>query len=165
MANLMKSEPNAVTLQLSRAELKSLLAFVYLGAWMQSGNDSEAPPLPRDSAIDAVFEAAFKHGLTEYLRRDPVTGELAETVALDALLDPVIEEYNMQSFLDELAHRIARAIQARRRADHSISRPDSANLEDFLELESQVCQLIRTAPGDSLDLLADYAEARLKFRP
>lgn len=110
----MNSKSRAITLNLSRAELKSLLGLVYLGDWMQSGNDSEAPPLSRDSAIDAVFEAAFEHGLTEYLRRDPVTGELAGTVALDALLDPVIEEYNMQSFLDKLAHRIARAIQARR---------------------------------------------------
>lgn len=94
-------------IEFSKTQYKTLLLLTYLGDWVINAHKFDIP----DDDVKELLQKIYRHheecGEMDLVDKDENDGTYWTTRDLDDLAQPYIEEYDDESFWDELGYRLA----------------------------------------------------------
>lgn len=106
----MKQTAPKETIELTSKQFETLLKVVYLGNWMANAHRTDDMKKDYESIEDYIFSLAPQFGFKKYMDHDDADGEKYYPTRLfeeQTDVDKLHEEYDEETFWDELIHRLA----------------------------------------------------------
>lgn len=95
------------TIELSHSQLNHLLELVYLGEWMRQAHSTDTYNVELENLEQELYAVAYNEGLDECAEFDKKLGGYVPSEELEAVCDEYIEQYDEQTFWEELIIRMA----------------------------------------------------------
>ena len=96
-----------VSLNLTQSQLSRLIELLYLGEWMRQAHNKDTYDVEIENLEQALFQAAYNEGLDDLVEYDNKLGGYVPSEELEEKCDAHIEQYDDQTFWEELIVRLA----------------------------------------------------------
>ena len=90
----------------TQEQFKTLLKLIYMGHWMLTAHDDK-PDKVIDALTSHIYSFAKSSGVNTLVELDPDNGRFYGTRQFEELMSEYIDDYDNQTFWDELIERLA----------------------------------------------------------
>lgn len=120
------------TVQFTKEQYENLIKLAYLGEWMINSVRSDDVETAFDELLGHILSQAKGMGHDRYVEYDAKLGKYFPSEKLEEELHDYIEDYNNETFWDELAGRLAERDLVK---NHGIEQVERMSFDERMEAE------------------------------
>lgn len=96
-----------ISLDLTESQFSRLLELVYLGEWVRQAHNKDTYDTEIENLEQLLYRTAYQEGLDEMVEYDKKLGGYVPSEEFEEACDEYIEQYDSQTFWEELIVRLA----------------------------------------------------------